>query len=69
MTIRVEGIIPPLVTPYAKAAEKSGCDAVSIISPFFISPNRQELYEYYKTAAEASNLPVLLYNNPARTGM
>ena len=51
-----------------KAAKKSGCDAVSIISPFFISPNGQELYKYYKTAAEASNLPVLLYNNPARTG-
>ena len=51
-----------------KAAEKSGCDAVSIVSPFFISPNGQELYEYYKTAAEASNLPVLLYNNPVRTG-
>ena len=51
-----------------KAAEKSGCDAVSIVSPFFISPNGQELFEYYKTAAEASNLPVLLYNNPVRTG-
>jgi len=51
-----------------KAAEKSGCDAVSIISPFFITPNGQELYKYFKTAAEASNLPVLLYNNPARTG-
>jgi len=51
-----------------KAAEKSGCDAVSIISPFFIKPNGQELYQYYKTVAEASNLPVLLYNNPNRTG-
>src|SRR5665648_1221001 len=51
-----------------KAAEKSGCDAVSIISPFFITPNGQELYQYYKTVAEATNLPVLLYNNPNRTG-
>jgi len=51
-----------------KAAEKSGCDAVSIISPFFIKPNGQELYQYYKTVAEVSNLPVLLYNNPDRTG-
>ena len=51
-----------------KAAEKSGCDVVSIISPFFIKPNGQELYEYYKTIAEATNLLVLLYNNPDRTG-
>jgi 4-hydroxy-tetrahydrodipicolinate synthase len=51
-----------------KTAEKSGCDAVSIISPFFITPNGQELYQYYKTVAEATNLPVLLYNNPDRTG-
>jgi len=51
-----------------KAAEKSGCDAVSIISPFFITPNGQELYQYYKTIAEVTNLPILLYNNPDRTG-
>ncbi|KYZ75777.1 dihydrodipicolinate synthase family protein [Anaerosporomusa subterranea] len=51
-----------------QAAESVGCDAVSVISPFFITPNGQELYQHYKAIAKATHLPVLLYNNPDRTG-
>jgi 4-hydroxy-tetrahydrodipicolinate synthase len=51
-----------------RAAEAAGCDAVSVITPFFITPNDQELYLHYKAVAEATRLPVLLYNNPDRTG-
>jgi len=50
-------------------AEKAGADAVSIITPFFISPSQEELYEYYLSIAKSTNLPVLLYNNPGRTGV
>lgn len=51
-----------------QAAERVGCDAVSIISPFFITPNGEELYQHYRAIALATNLPVLLYNNIDRTG-
>jgi len=50
-------------------AEKAGADAVSVITPFFISPSQEELYEYYLSIAKSTNLPVLLYNNPGRTGV
>lgn len=52
-----------------KMAQKIGADAVSVITPCFISPSENELYEHYTTIAKSTNLPVLLYNNPGRTGI
>lgn len=49
-------------------AEKAGADCVSIITPFFISPNQEELYQHYRAICESVNIPVLAYNNPDRTG-
>lgn len=51
-----------------KLAVQAGVDAVSVITPFFITPSQEELYRHYVAIAEATNLPVLLYNNPGRTG-
>jgi len=48
-------------------AENVGADAVSIMTPFFISPSEDELYEHYATIAKSTRLPVLLYSNPGRT--
>jgi len=52
-----------------KMAENIGVDAVSVITPFFISPTQDELYEHYLAIAKSTHLPVLLYNNPGRTGV
>ncbi len=49
-------------------AEKIGVDAVSVITPYFLSPSQEELYEHYKTIANSTSLPILLYNNPGKTG-
>lgn len=50
-------------------AEKAGADAVSILTPFFLSPTEDELYDHYRAVAEETGLPILLYTNPARTGV
>ena len=50
-------------------AEAAGAAAVSVITPYFIKPNDAELLEYYTTIAKSTRLPVLLYNNPGRTGV
>ncbi|MGQ9636255.1 MAG: 4-hydroxy-tetrahydrodipicolinate synthase [Thermodesulfobacteriota bacterium] len=50
-------------------AEAAGVNAVSVITPYFIRPNEEELMEYYTSIAKSTRLPVLLYNNPARTGI
>jgi len=52
-----------------RAAESVGVDAVSILTPFFVAPSQQELYEHYAAIAEATSLPIVLYTNPARTGV
>ena len=51
-----------------RMAEKVGVDAVSILTPFFVSPTQQELYEHYAAIAGATSLPIVLYSNPGRTG-
>lgn len=51
-----------------RRAEAAGVDAVSVLTPFFISPTQDELYRHYMTIADATALPVILYSNPGRTG-
>lgn len=51
-----------------KMAEKEGADGVSVITPYFVLPNQQEIYDHYRRIAEATKLPVVLYNNPATCG-
>lgn len=51
-----------------KVAERAGVDAVSVMTPFFINPNQEELYQHYTAIADATRLPVILYSNPGRTG-
>jgi 4-hydroxy-tetrahydrodipicolinate synthase len=50
-------------------AEQCGADAVSILTPMFISPTQEELYQHYKAIAGSTRLPILLYNNLPKTGV
>jgi len=52
-----------------RLAEKVGVDAVSILTPFYVAPSDAELYDHYRAIAESTCLPVMLYTNPARTGV
>jgi 4-hydroxy-tetrahydrodipicolinate synthase len=56
-------------TALTQMAESAGVNAVSVITPYFIKPNEMELLEYFTTVAKSTRLPVLLYGNPARTGV
>jgi len=51
-----------------KMAEREGVDGVSIITPYFVIPTQQEIYDHYRKIAESSPLPLILYNNPATCG-
>jgi 4-hydroxy-tetrahydrodipicolinate synthase len=51
-----------------RMAEREGADGVSVITPYFVSPNQREIYDHYRRIAEATKLPVLLYNNPSTCG-
>lgn len=51
-----------------RMAEKEGVTGVSIITPYFVSPTQQEIFDHYRRIAETTRLPVVLYNNPATCG-
>jgi 4-hydroxy-tetrahydrodipicolinate synthase len=51
-----------------KMAEREGADGVSVITPYFVLPNQQEIYSHFRRIAECTALPLLLYNNPATCG-
>jgi 4-hydroxy-tetrahydrodipicolinate synthase len=51
-----------------KMAEREGVQGVSVITPYFISPTQQEIFDHYRRNAESTSLPVILYNNPSTCG-
>src|SRR5437763_4099074 len=51
-----------------RMAEREGVDGVSVITPYFVAPTQKEIFDHYRRIAEATSLPVLLYNNPATCG-
>lgn len=52
-----------------KMAEEAGVNAVSILTPMFISQSQRELYRFYETAAKSTELPIVLYNNRPKTNV
>ena len=52
-----------------KTAEALGADLALVITPYFVQPSQEELIEHYRAIARATQLPVLLYNNPPRTSV
>ncbi len=50
-------------------AEECKVDAVSVLTPMFLTPSQDQLIKHYKILASSTSLPVLLYNNPPKTGV
>lgn len=57
------------VVELAKICEDTGVDAVSVLTPMFISQTQDELFAFYKTVAENTSLPVIIYNNKPKTNV
>ena len=52
-----------------KSWDLRGYSAVLSVNPYYNKPNQEGLYQHFKAIAEASPLPVMLYNIPGRTGV
>lgn len=52
----------------SRKAKELGADVLSIITPSFAAASQEEIIRHYETVANAVDMPILLYNIPARTG-
>ena len=49
-----------------KAAEKVGVDACLLVVPYYNKPSQEGIYQHFKTVAENTSLPIIMYNIPGR---
>jgi len=76
---RVNGRLPILlgvgsnstqaVVDSVKNDDMTGVDALLVVVPYYNKPSQEGIYQHYKAVAEATDLPIVLYNVPGRTGV
>lgn len=52
-----------------KEAEKFGADFALVITPYYNKPTQAGLYHYFKKVHDSTNIPIVIYNVPGRTGV
>ena len=57
------------VVESVKNDDMTGVDALLVVVPYYNKPSQEGIYQHYKAIAEASELPIVLYNVPGRTGV
>ena len=75
---RVNGKIPILlgvggnntraIVETLKNDDFTGVDAILSVVPYYNKPSQEGIYQHYKAISEATDLPIVLYNVPGRTG-
>ncbi len=53
----------------AKLAEKEDVDAILSVVPYYNKPSQKGMIEHFSAIAKSTNLPVIIYNIPSRTGV
>ena len=57
------------VVSQLKTDDFEGIDAILSVVPYYNKPSQEGIYQHYKAIAEATELPLILYNVPGRTGV
>ena len=62
-----ESLAEKIISEATKEAERIGVDACLLVVPYYNKPTQEGLYEHFKTIAQNTNLPCIMYNVPSRT--
>lgn len=54
---------------HTKAAEKIGCDGILVVTPYYNKGTPKGIIKHYQKIAKSTDLPIILYNVPSRTGV
>ncbi|KAF0186142.1 MAG: hypothetical protein FD163_810 [Hyphomonadaceae bacterium] len=54
---------------HMKTAKSLGCDGALVVAPYYNKPNQAGLIAHYEAIANSSDLPIMIYNIPGRTGV
>lgn len=57
------------VVDQLKHGNFQGIDAILSVVPYYNKPSQEGIYQHYKAIAQATKLPIVLYNVPGRTGV
>lgn len=52
-----------------RAAQKVGIDGVMLVAPYYNKPSQEGMYAHFKSVAECTDLPIIIYNIPGRTSV
>ncbi len=69
MVLGVGGNNTMALVDYLKNTDLSDYEAILSVVPYYNKPSQEGIYQHYKAIAQASPLPVILYNVPGRTGV
>jgi len=67
LVLGVGGNNTGLVVAELKTRDFTGLDGILSVAPYYSKPTQEGFYQHFKTIAEATDLPIILYNVPGRT--
>ena len=69
LVLGVGGNCTAAVCESLRTMDLAGCEAILSVCPYYNKPNQEGLFQHFCAVAEASPIPVILYNVPGRTGV
>ena len=63
----IAGVQTGIVIEDIKQAQELGADGVLVSNPYYVKPSQEGIYQHYKAAHDACDIPIYLYNVPSRT--